>query len=175
MSLSAARVINYRRHLRALSICAFLICAPVILMAVLWKLFPVGTWLLAVSAFCVEVVVKVLVTATVYGLFLYDSKFREGTWEHLDDAVYYVRSLGNTVEFCFAVFLFFNGAWILLFETGSIIRGIMMLIHAYCNIWLEAKSGTSYCIHEIIKLSIVFMLCSKLCFKYIISLKAKRE
>ena len=32
--------------------------APVALMAVLWKLFPVGTWLLAVSAFCVEVVVK---------------------------------------------------------------------------------------------------------------------
>lgn len=58
MSLSAARVINYRRHLRALSICFFLICAPVILMAILWKLFPVGTWLLAVSAFCVEVVVK---------------------------------------------------------------------------------------------------------------------
>ena len=58
MSLSAARVINYRRHLRALSICLFLVLAPVILMAVLWKLFPVGTWLLAVSAFCVEVVVK---------------------------------------------------------------------------------------------------------------------
>ena len=58
MSLSAARVINYRRHLRALSICMFLMCAPVALMAVLWKLFPVGTWLLAVSAFCLEVVVQ---------------------------------------------------------------------------------------------------------------------
>ena len=58
MSLSAARVINYRRHLRALSICMFLVFSPVALMAVLWKLFPVGTWLLAVSAFCVEVVVK---------------------------------------------------------------------------------------------------------------------
>lgn len=141
MSLSAARVINYRRHLRALSICLFLVLAPVILMAVLWKLFPVGTWLLAVSAFCVEVVVKVLVTVTIYGLFLYDSKARDGTWEHLDDAVYYVRSLGNTVEFCFAVFLFFNGGWILLFESGGTIRALMMLIHAYCNIWCEAKSG----------------------------------
>ena len=170
MSLSAARVINYRRHLRALSICLFLVLAPVILMAVLWKLFPVGTWLLAVSAFCVEAVVKgkycysnqssitysiwnikipsfmiisilVLVTVTIYGLFLYDSKAREGTWEHLDDAVYYVRSLGNTVEFCFAVFLFFNGGWILLFESGGTIRALMMLIHAYCNIWCEAKSG----------------------------------
>ena len=83
----------------------------------------------------------VLVTVTIYGLFLYDSKAREGTWEHLDDAVYYVRSLGNTVEFCFAVFLFFNGGWILLFESGGTIRALMMLIHAYCNIWCEAKSG----------------------------------
>merc|ERR1719384_166151 len=143
MSLSAARVINYRRHLRALSICLFLVLAPVILMAVLWKLFPVGTWLLAVSAFCVEVVVKVLVTVSVYGLFLYDSRVREGTWEGLDDAVYYVRSIGNTVEFCFAVFLFFNGGWILFFESGGTIRAIMMLIHAYFNIWCEAKNGWS--------------------------------
>ena len=85
--------------------------------------------------------ILVLVTVTIYGLFLYDSKAREGTWEHLDDAVYYVRSLGNTVEFCFAVFLFFNGGWILLFESGGTIRALMMLIHAYCNIWCEAKSG----------------------------------
>ena len=141
MSLSAARVINYRRHLRALSICVFLTCAPLTLMMVLWKWFPIGTWLLAVSAFCVEVVVKVLVTVAVYGLFLYDSKVREGAWEGLDDAVYYVRAAGNTVEFCFAVFLFFNGGWILLFESGGTIRALMMLIHAYCNIWCEARSG----------------------------------
>ena len=36
-------------------------------------------------------------------------RVREGTWEGLDDAVYYVKAVGNTVEFSFAVFLFFNG------------------------------------------------------------------
>ena len=92
--------------------------------------------------------ILVLVTVTIYGLFLYDSKAREGTWEHLDDAVYYVRSLGNTVEFCFAVFLFFNGGWILLFESGGTIRALMMLIHAYCNIWCEAKSGKMIDLYE---------------------------
>ncbi len=100
-----------------------------------------GTWLLAVSAFCVEVVVKVAVTVSVYLLFLYDQHYRDGTWEMLDDAVYYVKATGNSVEFCFAVFLFFNGGWILMFESGGTIRAIMMLIHAYCNIWLEARSG----------------------------------
>ena len=104
-------------------------------------LFFIGTWLLAVSAFCIEVVVKVIVTVSVYGLFLYDARVREGTWEGLDDAVYYVKAVGNTVEFCFAVFLFFNGGWILFFESGGTIRAVMMVVHAYFNIWCEAKSG----------------------------------
>jgi E3 ubiquitin-protein ligase RNF139 len=64
---------------------------------------------------------------------------KDGLWESLDDWVYYIRSFGNSVEFCFAVFLFFNGAWILLFESGGTIRAVMMLVHAYFNIWCEAK------------------------------------
>ena len=85
--------------------------------------------------------VKVIVTVSVYGLFLYDARVREGTWEGLDDAVYYVKAVGNSVEFCFAVFLFFNGGWILFFESGGTIRAVMMVVHAYFNIWCEAKSG----------------------------------
>merc|ERR1711994_210142 len=68
---------------------------------------------------------------------------QDGLWESLDDCVYYIRAFGNSVEFCFAVFLFFNGGWILLFESGGTIRAIMMLIHAYFNIWCEAKNGWS--------------------------------
>lgn len=47
------------------------------------------------------------------------------------------------MEFCFGIFLFFNGAWILFYESGSAIRAMMMCIHAYFNIWCEAKSGWS--------------------------------
>ena len=132
-----------------------------------------------------QVVVKVLVTVTVYALFMWDAHCQDGMtianknttntstvkifvnvqsmpnattlsttplllntiisglWESLDDCVYYIRAFGNTVEFCFAVFLFFNGGWILLFESGGTIRAIMMLIHAYFNIWCEAKNGWS--------------------------------
>lgn len=42
-------------------ICAFLVITPMILMIYLWQYFYVGTWLLAVSAFCIEVIIKVLV------------------------------------------------------------------------------------------------------------------
>ena len=79
----------------------------------------------------------------IYGLFMWDSHCQDGLWESLDDWVYYIRGAGNTVEFCFAVFLFFNGGWILLFESGGTIRACMMLIHAYFNIWCEARNGWS--------------------------------
>ncbi len=45
--------------LTILGICAFLVVSPMILMVYLWQYFYVGTWLLAVSAFCIEVIIKV--------------------------------------------------------------------------------------------------------------------
>ena len=72
-------------------ICAFLVITPLFLMVYLWQYFSVGTWLLAVSAFCIEVIIKVGVTIAVYALFLYDARAKEGSWEGLDDAVYYVK------------------------------------------------------------------------------------
>jgi hypothetical protein len=34
---------------------------------------------------------QVVVTIAVYALFLYDASAKDGTWEGLDDAVYYVK------------------------------------------------------------------------------------
>ncbi|KAH8312696.1 hypothetical protein KR044_012227 [Drosophila immigrans] len=148
MSLSAARNPSRKRHVRALSVCAFLICMPVSLLYYLWAQHSPSTWLLAVTAFSVEVIVKVvLVSLATYTLFLLDAR-RQFFWEKLDDYLYYVRAFGNSVEFCFGILLFINGAWILIFEsaqnaTGGAIRAIMMCIHAYFNIWCEARAGWS--------------------------------
>ncbi|XP_012260260.2 protein TRC8 homolog [Athalia rosae] len=142
MSLSASRNPALHRHLRALLVCAFLIIFPIHLLCFLWSHFPISTWLLAVTAFSVEVIVKVLVSLAIYSLFLYDA-CRRSFWEQLDDYVYYIRVFGNTVEFAFGLFLLFNGLWILIFESGGAIRAVMMCIHAYFNIWCEAKAGWS--------------------------------
>lgn len=142
MSLSASHNPALRRHLRALGVCIFLIVFPVTLLAILWSHFSISTWLLAVSIFSVEVIVKVLVSLAIYCLFLFDA-YRSTFWEQLDDCLYIIRSFGNTVEFAFGVILFFNGVWILLFESGGAIRAVMMGIHAYFNIWNEAKAGWS--------------------------------
>ncbi|KAF6216334.1 hypothetical protein GE061_000675 [Apolygus lucorum] len=140
MSLSASHNPSLHRHLRALIVCTFLIVYPVGLMAYLWSHHPMSTFLLAVSAFSVEVIIKVIVSLLIYALFLIDA-YRSTFWEKLDDYVYYIRAFGNTVEFCFGIFLFFNGAWILIFESGGAIRAGMMGIHAYFNIWCEARIG----------------------------------
>ena len=84
----------------------FLLVAPTAIIVNLWQNFQIGTWILAVSAFCVEVIVKVLVTLLIYLLFMWDSHCEDGLWESLDDWVYYIRGVGNMVEFFFAVFLF---------------------------------------------------------------------
>ncbi|XP_012530897.1 protein TRC8 homolog [Monomorium pharaonis] len=142
MSLSASHNPALHRHLRALAVCAFLIFFPVSLLIFLWSHFTVSTWLLAVSVFSIEVIVKVLVSLAIYSLFLIDA-YRSAFWEQFDDCVYIIRSFGNTVEFAFGIILFFNGFWILIFESGGAIRAIMMCIHAYFNIWCEAKAGWS--------------------------------
>lgn len=51
------------------------------------------------------------------------------------------RLIGGMIEFVFGVVLFFNGFWVLSFEGGGAIRAIMMGVHAYVNLWCEAKAG----------------------------------
>ena len=140
MSLSASRNPALYRHARALLVCSLLVLLPAILLYILWSFYPLSTWLLAVSAFSLQVVVKTLVSVLIYGLFLVDA-YRAAFWERLDDYVYYIRAFGNSVEFVFGILLFFIGAWIYLFESGGSIRAFMMCIHAYFNIWCEARNG----------------------------------
>lgn len=131
------------KHVRSLIVCLMLIILPTYFMIVLWKGNPISTWLLAVSAFSIEVIIKVLISLLIYILFMLDA-YRTTMWEPLDDYVYYIKSFGSTIEFIFGIFLFFNGAWILLFESGGTIRALMMCIHAYFNIWMQAKQGDYY-------------------------------
>ncbi|XP_041368780.1 E3 ubiquitin-protein ligase RNF139-like [Gigantopelta aegis] len=140
MSLSASRNTNIVRHARALMMCVFLTLFPLWLLTYLWSRYTISTWLLAVTAFSIEVIFKVFICLLVYTLFIVDA-YRDKFWEKLDDYVYYVQSTGNTVEFLFGIFLFCNGVWIMLFESGGAIRAIMMCIHVYFNIWMQAREG----------------------------------
>lgn len=82
--------------MRALLVCGFLIVFPIIMLTYLWSHHSVCTWLLAVSSFNIEIIIKVLVSLSVYSLFLIDA-YRTTFWERLDDYVYYIKAFGNTV------------------------------------------------------------------------------
>ncbi|XP_071230075.1 E3 ubiquitin-protein ligase RNF139-like [Salvelinus alpinus] len=140
MSLSASHVSSFRRHFPVLLVSLCLFVLPVVLSYALWHYYALNTWLFAVTAFCVELCLKVVVSLTVYGLFMVDGYYNV-LWEKLDDYVYYVRSMGSVIEFVFGVIMFGNGAYTMMFEAGSKIRACMMCLHAYFNIYLQAKNG----------------------------------
>ena len=58
-SLSASRNMSISRHFRALTVCSFLIAAPIVFLSYMWAHHSLSTWLLAVTAFSIEVVIKV--------------------------------------------------------------------------------------------------------------------
>lgn len=140
LTISAGRNTSVKRHARTLCICSFLISFTLTMIIYLWNNNPISTWLFAVVAFGIELVFKVLISLIIYSLFMIDAQM-ENFWEGLDDYIYYVKSTGHTVEFLFGLFLFANGAWILVFESGGTIRALMMCVHAYFNIWTQAKEG----------------------------------
>lgn len=140
MSLSASKNQNIISHARVLTMCLLLITFPIVLLTYLWSHYSANTWLLAVTAFGIEVMMKVFFSLLTYMLFMIDA-YMDVFWEKLDDYVYYIKATGNTMEFMFGIFLFCNGGWIIIFESGGIVRAVMMCIHAYFNIWCQAKEG----------------------------------
>uniref|UniRef100_A0A8C5N006 E3 ubiquitin-protein ligase RNF139 n=1 Tax=Leptobrachium leishanense TaxID=445787 RepID=A0A8C5N006_9ANUR len=140
LSLSASHVSSFRRHFPVLLVSFCLFLFSVLLCCFLWRYYVLNTWLFAVTAFCVELCLKVIVSLTVYALFMIDGYYSV-LWEKLDDYVYHVRSAGNIIEFIFGVIMFGNGAYTMMFESGSKIRACMMCLHAYFNIYLQAKNG----------------------------------
>ncbi|KAM9419492.1 E3 ubiquitin-protein ligase RNF139-like isoform 1-T1 [Salvelinus alpinus] len=140
MSLSASHVSSFRRHFPVLLVSLCLFVLPIVLSYTLWHRYALNTWLFAVTAFCVELCLKVVVSLTVYALFMVDGYYNV-LWEKLDDYVYCVRSTGSVIEFVFGVIMFGNGAYTMMFEAGSKIRACMMCLHAYFNIYLQAKNG----------------------------------
>jgi E3 ubiquitin-protein ligase RNF139 len=141
MALGAGQSIGRLRHVRALTIAAILVVVPTAFVYWLWMVEDrADTWLLALTALSLEIIVKVLVSVTTYALFIVDS-MRSTFWNRFDDYVYVIQATGNTIEFLIGVFLFANGAWKFVFESGGALRALMMCLHAYINIWKQAKKG----------------------------------
>lgn len=88
-----------------------------------------------------QVIVKVVFSVLHYLLIMADSRL-PAAWDlDLEDAIYWVHSLGNVVEFLFGLFFFANGVYIFATLSGGVIRACMLVLHAYFNVWSEARNG----------------------------------
>jgi hypothetical protein len=169
MTLSASSKLNWRaeKHFRTLSLSFALIVTPICILTYLARNYSMSTWFLAATAFNLELIVKMSVSLILYTLFSIEANQILATYERvnkknddddisesvetaaitfsekLDDYVYYVKAFGHIFEFFIALVLFFNGGYILFFESYGAIRAIMMCIHAYFHIWCQARKGWS--------------------------------
>lgn len=140
LSLSASKNPSTGKHTRALITAAFLIAIPAMLLIYQWQAKSAGFWLLAISSFLLELMVKTLVSVAIYILLTIDA-YRNGLWENLDDYVYYLKMIGSSTEFFIGVYLLLNGLCIFLFTSPGAIRIAMMFLHAYFNIWIQGKKA----------------------------------
>lgn len=51
------------------------------------------------------------------------------------------RFAGRVLEFLVGLFLLCNSAFILIYENGGAIRAVLVGLHAYFNLWCEARVG----------------------------------
>lgn len=155
--------------------CLFLILYPVSLLVYLWSHHALSTWLLAVSAFSVEVIVKVIVSLLIYSLFLIDA-YRSTFWEKLDDYVYYIRAFGNTVSnlclsmtFVLSVLIYFLDVWF--FKNGEAI--ISLVEYNSCVLFYYPSVSSHVRLGKVAFLLLIFVkkttniLASKVNFKIV--------
>lgn len=81
---------NVFRHVKSLLVSGFLIYSASIGLYFLWSTYGGSTWLLAVTGFGLEAVIKIIISLTLYGLFLVDSS-RSDWWHKMDDYVYRLK------------------------------------------------------------------------------------
>ncbi|CAI6367587.1 unnamed protein product [Macrosiphum euphorbiae] len=135
LDLSVSQNPSIIKHIAPLLLCGLFIYFPI--SKYLWSDYSV-TWLLAFSFFHIKMFIKSLESLAVYSLFIYDAR-QTTFWRKLDDYVYYIKLFGNTVEYYFGIFLFLYGVYIMAFGSGGAVYTSMMVIHAYFNIWCDAR------------------------------------
>ena len=93
-----------------------------------------STWLLAVTAFSLELIVRLVATLAQFTVYVLDAHNRLKSVDSFDEYIFRIKAITACFEFILGVFLLFNGLYILCFESRGALRAIMLAIHAYLNI-----------------------------------------
>ena len=131
-----------KKHVRLMLPYVVFFSFPFVVIARLWGPgYPFRvSWLLAISAFTLELVIKSLTTQIIYCINMIQTHVNY-LQENIEDVTFYIKAVSGTLDFLCGVFLFINGAYIFLFESSGLIRLTMMIIHCYMNIYQAALKG----------------------------------
>lgn len=141
MTISPQSHIAFRKHINPLLVCFLLLVIPSGMCYWLITTKRLSSWMIALTAFNLELVVKVISTLMVYALYVTDSRSRANGIVNIDEYVFWIRSISHVIEFVCGLAMFVNGAYILMFESSNWLRAIMMTMHAYVNIYRTFREG----------------------------------
>jgi E3 ubiquitin-protein ligase RNF139 len=107
----------------------------------LWRLTTFSTWLLAITAFSLELIVRLTASLAQYTLYVLDAHDCLSNVDSFDEYIFRIKAVTSCFEFILGVFLLFNGFYILCFEARGALRALMLAIHAYLNIIKNFRRG----------------------------------
>ncbi|GFO23882.1 trc8-like protein [Plakobranchus ocellatus] len=134
--------VEFSKHVRPMLPYLVFFTFPFTVVASLWNYPFRMSWLLAISAFSLELMIKSITTLSIYTINMLHTHTNH-LQENVDDLLFHIKAVCGCLEFVCGIFLLFNGAYIFFFESGGIIRCVMMIIHFYCNIYQTALKGWS--------------------------------
>ena len=143
-SLLSSPVLRAYHH-RHVYTCLSILVLVIAYMAILWRLTTLSTWLLAVTAFSLELIVRLLASLTQFTIYVLDAHNRLPHTDSFDEYIFRTKAVASCFEFILGVFLLFNGFYILCFESQGALRALMLAIHAYLNIIKNLRRGWQIC------------------------------
>uniref|UniRef100_A0A4W4GGY8 RING finger protein 145 n=1 Tax=Electrophorus electricus TaxID=8005 RepID=A0A4W4GGY8_ELEEL len=140
LGLGASRNRSVWKHVRGLSMCAFLLLFPGFMAYKISQFFHMDFWLLILVSSCMLTSLQVTGTLLIYCLFMVEV-WRGAPLPGLDEVVYYVNGVCRILEFAVALCVVAYGAWESLWGEWSWMGASVIIIHSYCNVWLRAQAG----------------------------------
>ena len=128
-------------HHRHVYTCISILILLVFYIVLLWRLTTFSTWLLAITAFSLELIVRLTASLAQYTIYVLDAHSLLVHVDSFDEYIFRIKAVTSCFEFILGVFLLFNGFYILFFEARGALRAFMLAIHAYLNIIKNFRRG----------------------------------
>lgn len=129
-----------KKHLRTLAVCAVILVLPGYMVLVLCQLFIFDSWLFVIISSNLVTIVQITGSVFTYALFV--SNFHSKSQvKDLDDYIYYINAGSKVFEFLVALVVLAYTVWATLMREWNLIGSIVILMHAYFNVYKRAQDG----------------------------------